>query len=210
MRIIGGLYIFFLFLLFSCNDNPTAQNSVSNEVNPPPASNSLSNNSDAKEQTEDLKVLNPESGQEDTVLEAIPKASTKEVSDVKKQPEAAKQQQKKIKPENRKKPEIEFKETVFDFGVINQGDKIEHDFVFKNTGNADLEILNVDVSCGCTVPTFPFMPIAPGEEGKIGVIYNSTGKLGNQKPMITVVANTRPARHKIYLKGVVDAERSGE
>ncbi len=102
---------------------------------------------------------------------------------------------------------IVFKETEYDFGLITQGDKIKHDFVFENVGSGDVEILNVDVTCGCTVPTFPFLPIAPGEKGTISVTYNSTGKLGNQKPMITVVTNAKPHTYKIYLKGVVDAER---
>ncbi len=117
-----------------------------------------------------------------------------------------KQIQKKKKPKKRAK--IVFEETEYDFGVIDQGDKINHDFIFKNTGNADLEILNVEVTCGCTTPSYPFIPIAPGEKGTIGVSYNSTGKLGNQKPMITVFSNARPKVQKIYLKGIVDAARA--
>ncbi len=105
-------------------------------------------------------------------------------------------------------PKVKFKETEFDFGVIKQGEKIQHNFVFENTGSGDLEIINVDVTCGCTTPSFPFIPIAPGEKGTIGVSYNSTGKLGNQRPMITIVTNAKPHTYKIYLKGVVDAERA--
>ena len=101
-----------------------------------------------------------------------------------------------------------FNETIHDFGVINQGDQISHDFVFENTGERELEILKVDVTCGCTTPTYPFLPIAPGDKGTISVTYNSTGKLGAQKPMITVVTNAKPRTHKIYLKGGVDAERA--
>lgn len=109
---------------------------------------------------------------------------------------------------DRRRAKIEFKETIYDFGRIDQGQKVKHDFVFKNVGKGDLEILNVDVTCGCTVPTFPFIPIAPGEEGTISVTYNSTGKLGNQKPMITIITNTKPSKHQLYMKGVVDAERA--
>lgn len=105
-------------------------------------------------------------------------------------------------------PKMTFKETEFNFGVIKQGDKINHEFVFENTGSGDLEIVNVHVTCGCTTPSYPFLPIAPGDKGTIGVSYNSTGKLGNQKPMITVVTNAKPHTYKIYMKGVVDAERA--
>ncbi len=120
---------------------------------------------------------------------------------------------KKTSSSAKKKPrrgraKAEFSHTEHDFGVIIQGEKVEHSFVFENTGDADLEILNVDVTCGCTVPTFPFIPIAPGEKGTISVTYNSTGKLGNQKPMITVITNASPRTYKLYFKGVVDAERA--
>ena len=40
-------------------------------------------------------------------------------------------------------PKIEFKELVFDFGTIEQGAVIKHDFTFKNLGINDLEIRHV-------------------------------------------------------------------
>jgi len=40
-------------------------------------------------------------------------------------------------------PKIEFKELEFDFGTINQGDVVKHDFSFKNLGEKDLEIRHV-------------------------------------------------------------------
>lgn len=40
-------------------------------------------------------------------------------------------------------PKITFKEMEYDFGTINQGDVIKHDFVFTNTGDNDLEIRHV-------------------------------------------------------------------
>ena len=39
-----------------------------------------------------------------------------------------------------------------DFGEIAQGDKVEHTFRFRNTGNEPLVITNVQVTCGCTTP----------------------------------------------------------
>ena len=37
-------------------------------------------------------------------------------------------------------PSIEFKTDSYDFGTVPPGDKIEHTFDFKNSGNEDLEI----------------------------------------------------------------------
>jgi len=40
-------------------------------------------------------------------------------------------------------PKIEMKEKVFEFGTINQGDKVTHEYVFTNTGKTPLEIRKV-------------------------------------------------------------------
>ncbi len=42
-----------------------------------------------------------------------------------------------------KTPVIVFESTEFDFGAVDQGEKVEHVFKFRNTGNADLHIEKV-------------------------------------------------------------------
>lgn len=103
---------------------------------------------------------------------------------------------------------IQFEQKTLKYGMIMQGDKIDRQFKFKNVGTTDLLIENVTASCGCTQPSYPFIPIPPGETGIIGVNFNSTGKLGPQKPTITVTTNGKPRTVKLYLDGFVDAERA--
>lgn len=43
-------------------------------------------------------------------------------------------------------PSIEFKTESYDFGTVPAGDKIEHAFDFKNSGNEDLEIKRLSSS----------------------------------------------------------------
>ncbi|MEL6636004.1 MAG: DUF1573 domain-containing protein [Bacteroidota bacterium] len=105
---------------------------------------------------------------------------------------------------------VSFAETVHNYGVIMEGDKVQHTFNFKNTGRADLLITDVKASCGCTQPSYPFVPIAPGETGQIAVVFDSKGKLGRQKNEIAVVTNARPRTHQLYLKGTVDTERENQ
>ncbi len=50
-----------------------------------------------------------------------------------------------------KTPEITFEKLVHDYGQINQGENGECEFVFKNTGKAELILTNCRSSCGCTV-----------------------------------------------------------
>ncbi len=102
-------------------------------------------------------------------------------------------------------PIITFDKNEYDFGTIKQGEVVEHVFSFTNTGKSPLIIENASASCGCTVPEPPKDPIAPGETGSINVTFNSTGKMGQQYPTVTIRANTQPNLTKISLKGVVEA-----
>ena len=52
-----------------------------------------------------------------------------------------------------------FKETSYDFGKIQEGDTVTHDFGFTNTGNAPLLISDISTGCGCTVAEWPRKPI---------------------------------------------------
>lgn len=100
-------------------------------------------------------------------------------------------------------PFFDFVEEVVDFGTITQGEVVSTVFKFKNAGKTDLIISSAQGSCGCTVPEWPKEPIKPGEEGKIAVTFNSSGKQGKQNKTITLVANTIPNTKVIALKGDV-------
>lgn len=85
-----------------------------------------------------------------------------------------------------------FKDYTHDFGTIKQGDVVNYKFTFTNTGKNPLIIHEAHGSCGCTVPTYPKEPVAPGEEATIDVQFNSAGKVGEQNKTITINANTDP------------------
>lgn len=95
------------------------------------------------------------------------------------------------KPAKRYYPEIEFVEDTHEVGEIIEGDVITHTFTFKNIGKAPLNIEKAEGTCGCTQPSYPFLSIAPGEEGIIGVNYHSVGKSGPQKPEIIVYSDAK-------------------
>jgi len=112
----------------------------------------------------------------------------------------------KPKPKPKKSPKLSFTNNTHVFGIIKPGAVIEHKFEFTNTGSADLVITDAKATCGCTQPSFPFVPIPPGEKGFIGVKYDSTGKLGTQKPTVTLTTNAYPKTQKVYLEGMVISE----
>jgi hypothetical protein len=101
-------------------------------------------------------------------------------------------------------PIMTFVSKEYNFGTIDQGDKVEAVFKFKNTGESDLIITKAKASCGCTVPKWPKnKAIKPGEESEITAIFDSTHKINNQNKSITLSVNTLSAREVVYIKGFV-------
>ena len=80
-----------------------------------------------------------------------------------------------------------------DLGKIKEGQIVEIEWHFKNTGDKPLVISNVSAGCGCTVAGKPEAPIAPGKEDMIKARFNSKGQhIGENQKTLTVVANTTP------------------
>jgi len=100
---------------------------------------------------------------------------------------------------------IKFEETEFDFGTVDQGEKVTHIYKFANTGNEPLIISNAKGSCGCTVPNWPKEPIPVGGSGEIQVQFDSKGKKNKQSKKVTITANTDPGQTFLTIKGEVNA-----
>ena len=77
------------------------------------------------------------------------------------------------------------------------------EFVFTNNGSEPLVIKNAKGSCGCTVPTWPRDPIAPGVTEKIKVKY-ATNRVGKFTKTITLTTNARKRPVILTIKGEVN------
>ncbi len=103
---------------------------------------------------------------------------------------------------------VQMIDSVYNFGKITDGEKVEFSFRFKNTGNKPLIVSNATASCGCTVPEKPEEPIKPGETGFIKVVFDSKGRVGDVHKEVTVTSNAYPAFPLLALKGqVVEAKK---
>jgi hypothetical protein len=91
-----------------------------------------------------------------------------------------------------------------DFGTVEESGPIGYEFTFTNTGNAPIVISDVRASCGCTTPSWPKEPIAPGGTGVIKAEYNTTGRIGTFNKSITITSNATEASKVLYIKGIVD------
>ncbi len=63
-------------------------------------------------------------------------------------------------------PRAELSETIKDFGQVREDMALSHTFTVRNTGDQNLEVLEVDPDCVCTVSTYDRV-IPPGGTGKI-------------------------------------------
>ncbi len=97
-----------------------------------------------------------------------------------------------------------WKKTTHDFQQIQQGVPVTAEFEFTNIGDAPLIITQAKGSCGCTVPSYPQEPIAPGQTGIIKAQFNAASS-GVFNKTITITANTgQPA--VLTIKGEVVAK----
>ena len=85
--------------------------------------------------------------------------------------------------------ELIFREYQHDFGKVSEGEKLSYTFIFDNKGTSDLIISSATTTCGCTIPKYDKKPIAPGANGNLEVVFDTSGRSGMQTKIITVKSN---------------------
>ncbi|MEN8122602.1 MAG: DUF1573 domain-containing protein [Bacteroidota bacterium] len=112
-------------------------------------------------------------------------------------------------------PTMDFDNKEFNFGKLKQGQKVTHEFKFKNNGKRDLIIRKTKTSCGCTAVETKKV-IKPGETSTIKAVFNSAHKSGKQNKSVTLITNI-PGKDKnkrdlykiiLRVKGEVIVEKS--
>lgn len=105
--------------------------------------------------------------------------------------------------------EITFEKEKHDYGTIEQNGDGTCEFKFTNTGTAPLIISRAKGSCGCTVPSWPKEPIAPGKSSSISVKYD-TKRVGPINKSVTITSNATNAPTKVIrITGTVKAKPTG-
>ena len=100
--------------------------------------------------------------------------------------------------------EIEFEFDSYDFGEVKDGEIVEVDFNFTNSGKSDLIIFDASASCGCTVPEYPQnVNIKPGQSDKLKVRFDTANKPGKQIKSVTLTTNTNSGNKIIRISGFV-------
>ena len=102
---------------------------------------------------------------------------------------------------------VQIIDSAYDFGKVTDGEIVEYNYRFKNTGTKPLIVTNVSASCGCTVPEKPEQPIKPGETGFIKVKFNSEHRVGKAHKTVNVSSNAEPAFPELLLTGEVTEKK---
>lgn len=89
-------------------------------------------------------------------------------------------------------PQVVVRESIHDAGTVARGASLEHTFSIANEGDAPLEIVEVQPTCGCTVADFD-RQIAPGRSGEIAVVLDTSKLKGAVAKSIRVLTNDAEA-----------------
>ena len=77
---------------------------------------------------------------------------------------------------------LKFDKLSHDFGTVKEETDNKTIFRVTNTGKFPLVVDDVKASCGCTTPSKPTKPIAPGKSDKIEVVFHpNEGQLKKPK-----------------------------
>ncbi|HDS08778.1 MAG TPA: DUF1573 domain-containing protein, partial [Firmicutes bacterium] len=101
--------------------------------------------------------------------------------------------------EKERYPKIEFEQTVYDFGEADQHSQVKYVYKYRNVGDADLQLISVRPTCGCTVPKWSKEPTPPGGKGEIEIVYNTENDHYRISKLIKVETND-PIRKTVNLE----------
>jgi hypothetical protein len=88
-----------------------------------------------------------------------------------------------------KSPGISFLSERYEFGTVDEGESVNHVFEFTNNGTETLVLVDVHPTCGCTVAGDYDREVKPGMNGKIPIIFKTSGYDGPVAKTIIVKTN---------------------
>lgn len=102
-------------------------------------------------------------------------------------------------------PKILFLQSEHDFDTLFNQKDAEIYFIYENIGKNDLKIENIKSSCGCTIPSWNVLALAPYEKDSFKVTYNIENK-GYFFKEIMVYTNSESSPDRLIVKGFVPFE----
>jgi hypothetical protein len=101
-------------------------------------------------------------------------------------------------------PRMEIEPSEHDFGPASQDQKLVYDFVVKNTGTEDLELLRIATSCGCAAALPAERIVPPGGSTRLTVTLETRKYKGAVERSISVASNDRRRVGTVRVKAFVE------
>lgn len=106
---------------------------------------------------------------------------------------------------------LQFRTTSHDFGNIKSTNgSVSYEYKFVNEGKAPVAILMVtNGGCGCTTPSYPRKPIAPGDSGVVKITFDPAHRQGEFNREVKVRYTSEKKNHllKLRFSGVIVPEQ---
>jgi hypothetical protein len=103
-------------------------------------------------------------------------------------------------------PHLVVQQPIHDFGTVAEGDEVGAVFWVTNSGDAPLIVTNVKAGCGCTSVKWPQVPVAPGDSGKVEVIFNTRARSGMQSKSVEVFSNAPESPFELLFTAFVQSK----
>lgn len=97
---------------------------------------------------------------------------------------------------------MSFSSMVYDFGKVDKGVPVSHNFEFTNPASDNILITKVVASCGCTVTDYTREEVTPGGKGFVKATYNAA-KAGAFSKTVSVYHNASETPIILTIKGEV-------
>ncbi|WP_127845135.1 DUF1573 domain-containing protein [Psychroflexus aestuariivivens] len=97
---------------------------------------------------------------------------------------------------------MDFKSTIYDFGQVASGDKVQAVFTFTNNGKKSVKILNIQSTGDCISSEKTEKEIAVGESGQIKLTYDTNCE-GPIRSTVTVFSDAENSAQALKLRGRV-------
>lgn len=95
---------------------------------------------------------------------------------------------------------IKWRSLVWNFGKVDYGSNVRHEFRFKNTGGRPMTIVSVKAGCGCTTVGYTQEMIPSGGTGFVAARYDSSIVGAFNK---TITVNFGSETYILHVKGEV-------
>lgn len=101
-------------------------------------------------------------------------------------------------------PVMEIEPEEYDFGGVQQNQKLVHEFTVKNVGTENLEIRRIATSCGCTAAVPADRIVRPGGSTTLEVVLETRKYKGVIDKSVSVASNDRDVVRTIRVKAFVE------